>query len=248
MYPISLTLYIFLILLTVDGIIELSFITNMVGWLHRRAGKTFDFEYQDATTQRYDPGNNGVFTITGRPQHLLVDQGHTSNGAAGTAFIIVGIGGFLILCLRRFSPSKFRSGFGVALYNIWLVFTILSALLTLTALIYTFTVTNSHAGQTISPITAAVGLNPPTNGPEKPYPLLSWTPENWFTAMLQLDLIHQSDVNDIKFHLALMKGWRWNLIPLFILGAIVAGLAWFEAFKRKKVVSGTARYRAAPKA
>lgn len=244
MYAISFALYVFLVLLLVDGIIELSFISSMVGWLHRRAGKTFDFQWDGGS----NPDLAGIYSITGKPEHLLVNQGHTSNGAAGTAIVIVGLGGILVLCLRRFSPRTFRSRFGTALYYIWLVFTVLSALLALTALIYTFTITNQYANQTIEVRTAALGAAPPARGPGLPYPYASWTPENWFTAILnQLRLVSNSDRKDIELRVAIMRGWRWNLIPLFLLGVIVAGLAWLEAFKRKKETSGTARYQTAPK-
>lgn len=241
MYPISMLLYVFLGLLLIDGIIELAFISSMVGWLHRRAGKSFDFQWH-GTEGRVTLASPGVYTITGKPQNLLVDQGHTSNGAAGAAIVIVGLGGILVLCLRRFSPKTFRSGFGTALYMIWRVFTVLSALLALVALVYTFVITNKYAGQTISVQVAA------SDGPDTPYPYGLWTPENWFTAILnELDLVQNSDRADIELRVAIMRGWRWNLIPLTVLGFIVAALAWIEAFKRKRNTVGTTRYQAASK-
>src|SRR6478736_6249870 len=90
-------LYVALGLLMIVAIIELSFISAMVGWLHSTASGTFTFRYR----------NTGV-SMKGEPANLIVDQGHTSNGAAGTAFILIGCGGILALILRnRQNPGKF---------------------------------------------------------------------------------------------------------------------------------------------
>ena len=66
--------------------LELASISSMVYWLHYRAGKDFTIAYQDST-----------FSLHGKPENLLVDQGHTSNGAAGTAFVLVSLLGFVAL-------------------------------------------------------------------------------------------------------------------------------------------------------
>jgi hypothetical protein len=77
--------------LMIDGLIEVGFIGEMVGFLHDRAGKSFTVSYPTGQT----------FELHGKPKGLLVDQGHTSNGAAGTAIVLVGIGGFLTMWLHR---------------------------------------------------------------------------------------------------------------------------------------------------
>lgn len=89
-------------LLMVDSIIELSFLSSMVSWLHWRAGQTFAISYDGA-----------VYNLPGKPLNLEVNQGHTSNGAAGTAFILVGLGGILALWLRT-RPGFASSAFGKA--------------------------------------------------------------------------------------------------------------------------------------
>ena len=81
-----LPLYIAMSVLMVDAVIEVAFIGSMVGFLHDRAGKFFTIN-----------APNGAFDLHGKPKGLLVDQGHTSNGAAGTALILVGVLGFLAL-------------------------------------------------------------------------------------------------------------------------------------------------------
>ncbi|KAF5714115.1 hypothetical protein FGLOB1_3615 [Fusarium globosum] len=207
-------LYVALGLLMVVSIIELSFISSMVGWLHGNASGTFSFEYRGT---RHD--------LKGEPANLIVDQGHTSNGAAGTAFVLIGCGGILALILRnRQNPGKFSR----FLYKMWLVVNVLSLLLILTALIYTFVVTNNHNGQRINPGVAA-GLD----GDEK-YPLQSWTPQNWFSAFLKLDLTNSNERNDIEHHLRLMRGWQYNLIPFFIIHLAETGLALWDAMLRRK--------------
>lgn len=189
-------LYVSLGLLMVVSIIELSFISAMVGWLHHRASGTFAFNFE---------GSREI--LNGHPKNLIVNQGHTSNGAAGTAFILIGIGGFLVLWLHSRQQS---SHFTLALYRAWLVFNVLSLLLTFSSLIYVFVVTNNHSGQRIDP-----GVAARLQG--RPYNLESWTPQNWFSAVLKLDLSYPDDRNDIKNHLRIMRGWQFNLIPFFII-------------------------------
>lgn len=113
--------------------------------------------------------------------------------------------------------------------------TVLSAALTLAALIYTFVVTAQTNNQTIDLAVAAANPEP------KMYPLDQWTPENWFIAVLALPLAHESDRHTIEQHLRLMRGWRWNLIPLFILGVLVALLAVWELVRGRRWTEGESR-------
>lgn len=230
MAPTTLVLWIAIGFLMIDSIIELSFITSMVSWLHRRAGGSFEVIY-----------NGTTFYLHGKPLNLLLDQGHTSNGAAGTAFVLVGIGGILALVLRARAhrrPGTVLSKFGLILYHVWLIFTLLSALLTLAALIYVFVVTSDHNGQLIDVKMASTLHNEPYPN-YVAYPLEVWTPENWFNAVLKLDLVSSTDRSDIQSHLVVMRGWRWNLIPMLILGLSVTLLAFTDAF----VVRGQIRQK-----
>ena len=81
-----LPIYVALSVLMVDAVIEVAFIGSMVGFLHDRAGKFFTID-----------APNGTFDLHGKPKGLLADQGHTSNGAAGTAIVLVGWLGLLAI-------------------------------------------------------------------------------------------------------------------------------------------------------
>ncbi|KAK5087531.1 hypothetical protein LTR70_007034 [Exophiala xenobiotica] len=217
----SLPLYVAIGLLMVDSIIELSFISSMVAWLHRRAGGSFEIAY-----------NGSSYSLHGKPVGLLVNQGHTSNGAAGTAFVLIGMGGILILWMRS-RQGLGPKGFVKGLYYFWLVMTVLSALFTLAALIATFVITGNHTGQTVDQSVASQLNNQPYPN-YVAYPLDFWTPEKWFNAVLKLDLVHTSDRSNINLHVAVMKGWRYNLIPMFVIGLVVACLALWDASRRRK--------------
>lgn len=207
MAAISVGLKVAIGLLMVVSIIELSFVTSMVAWLHSTASNGFDFVY-----------NGSKFHLAGTPSNFLVDQGHTSNGAAGTAFVLIGLGGIISLSLRTRSGGAQSSARNI-LYYMWLVTNVLALLLTIVALGYVFAVTNAHAGQTIDAKLAS-GLNGAA------YPLETWTPQNWFSAVLRLDLVDAR--SDIENHLSVMRGWQYNLIPFFIVQLCETVLAYAE--------------------
>lgn len=85
-----LPLLVALTVLSIDAVIEVGMVGAMVGFLHDRAGKFFTVN-----------GPSGSFRLHGKPAGLLVDQGHTSNGAAGTAFVLVGWLGYLVIFYER---------------------------------------------------------------------------------------------------------------------------------------------------
>ncbi|KAH8907642.1 hypothetical protein BR93DRAFT_926665 [Coniochaeta sp. PMI_546] len=200
--------------LMVDSIIELAFISSMVAWLHRTASGSFPVIAQNGST----------FDLRGEPLHLLVDQGHTSNGAAGTAFVLIGIGGIISLWLRN------RAGkFGHGLYYFWVVCNILALMLTIGALGYVFSITNKHRGQVID-----LGLAERLKGTK--YPLNEWTPQNWFSAFLDLDIADDSVRSDITSHYRVMRGWQYNLIPLFLVQLVETILAVMDCLRWRKEV------------
>ncbi|KIX02586.1 uncharacterized protein Z518_08527 [Rhinocladiella mackenziei CBS 650.93] len=219
-----LPLLVTLPVLMADGLIEVGFVGSMVGFLHDRAGKFFTINAPD-----------GAFDLHGKPKGLLVDQGHTSNGAAGTAVVLVGILGFLTIWYEQRRTRKTNATGHSALFIFWVVMTILSAMLTLAALIYTFVLTAQTDDQSINLTVAAANPEPLM------YPDDEWTPENWFVAVLALPLAHDSDRRDIRNHLRLMRGWRWNLIPLFIIGVAVAILAVWELIRGRRWTAGDSR-------
>lgn len=211
-------------MLLVDAVIELAFITSMVTWLHHTASGT-----------RYIINFNGsTFELYGKPENLLLNQGHTSNAAAGTAIVVVCLGGALILWLRS-RPKILGQKFTSFLYGAWLTIVILSFMLTLAALIYVFSVTNAHEGQTIYLQIALI------NGNQK-YPVDTWTPQNWYSAMLNLDLADESQRSNVALNLRLMRGWQYNLIAMFVIQLAVTVLAVLEFLERRKTRPSSAKY------
>ncbi|KAH6646684.1 hypothetical protein BKA67DRAFT_663085 [Truncatella angustata] len=207
MAPVSWWLKVALGLLMVVSIIELGFVTATVGWLHSTASKGFRFR-----------SNTSTYQLAGIPSAFLVDQGHTSNGAAGTAFVLIGLGGIVALWIRSridyhsSNPARF-------IYYLWLALNVPALLLTAGALGYVFYVTNARRGQTID-----VALAAKLDG--SPYTLGSWTPQNWFAAVLQLDLVGGRD--DISSHLQIMTGWQYNLIPFLVVQLVETVLAFMD--------------------
>lgn len=216
-----------LILLMIDAIIELAFVSSMVAWLHRTAGGDFTVVAPSTSSEL-------SFPLHGKPESLLLNQGHTSNAAAGTAFVLVGLGGILALALRHRASTKGTAvDLSMVLYYAWLLSTILSVLLTLVALIYTFVVTNAHTGQTID-LDVAVSLDNRPYPNFVAYPLEQWTPENWLSAVLELQLVEPHQHDDIEDHLMIMRAWKWNIIPLFILGLVFSVVAIVDALSKRR--------------
>ncbi|KAF8849745.1 hypothetical protein BDZ45DRAFT_221668 [Acephala macrosclerotiorum] len=203
-----LHLAIALVFLTIDSAIELALISSMVGYLHRSGANQYPFQADDGST----------ILVNAKPKGLLLNEGHTSNGAAGTALVIVSIGGWIVLWWMRRrdklneTPRPSRIFLG---YTIW---TILSFCLTTSALAYTFAVTNQTNNQSIDPTVAAQFQG-------HAYPLLNWTPGNWEKALLALPLTSDKDRKYLEHWSHVIEGWKWNLIPLFLIGLVVMVLS-----------------------
>jgi hypothetical protein len=243
MKPLTPILIVLPLLMTVS-IIELSFVSAMVGFLHGRANGFFVLDFPGQTS----PSGPDTVELWAKPTTLIEDQGHTSNGAAGTGFVLIGFGGlFMVWWERRrmrnvstswprhrdptltsFSQTQTNQPGG--LYLTWLVLCILGTLLTLAALIYTFVVTNDYSGQTID--LSVVAANPAPI----PYPLDDWTPENWFQAVLdQMPLQKDSDRSKLRQQLHIMRGWRWNLVPFFIVFTLVSAVGVWEYLRLRRM-------------
>lgn len=108
----------------------------------------------------------------------------------------------------------------------------LSFLLTLSALVYTFVVTaQTDSKHSRIDLSVAANTYASRTGVVFKYPDDTWTPENWFKAVLKLAFVDEGQKGDIRTHVRLMEGWRWNLIPLLLLGLSVMGIAvmgWME--------------------
>ncbi|KAK3989843.1 hypothetical protein QBC44DRAFT_342322 [Cladorrhinum sp. PSN332] len=223
-----------LALLSVDAGISLALVSNMVAFLHGYGKGPFKVNAEGA--------QDVIFLLAGHPQKLITNQGHTTNGAGGTALVLVGLGGVIALLLER--RARKHDGKSSPAFYIWAVIVVLSCLLSLAAFIYTFVETYITDNQMI--IVRVAQINPfPTR-----YPLDRWTPENWYAAVLGLSLVDVRDRNGITTNLRLMRGWRWNTIPLFLLGFILAVLVVVEVIRSRRA-RREGEYRApgeAPKA
>lgn len=217
----SLPLKLALGLTMVASAIELAFISSTVGYLADLGETTFSIFLDSSQTVQ----------VSGLPDRLSVNQGHTANGAAGTGLIIVGCAGILALWLRDRSDyysSSFRGICCRTLYRLWLAFNVPALLLTLGALAYVFAVTNIYKDQSIDLATVQslrdVNLK---------YPLLEWTPQGWFQALLELDFVNESDRNAVDVHSRLARGWQYNLIPFFLVQLAQTIFAMLYARKRR---------------
>jgi len=197
-----------LLLLMIDSAIELAMISSMVGYLHRSGANQYPFNADDGTPA----------VINAKPKGLLLNEGHTSNGAAGTALILICFGGFLTLWWQRHREQKNLAPRPSRVFLLYTVFTALSSLLTLSALAYTFAVTAQTKGQSIDKAVAVQFQH-------HAYPLHHWTPENWTRALLALPLASESDAGYLRGWLRVIEGWKWNLIPMFLIGLLVASLS-----------------------
>ncbi|KAK4042273.1 hypothetical protein C8A01DRAFT_14102 [Parachaetomium inaequale] len=210
--PIGLVLF----LLAVDAAITMGLVSSMVSFLHHRGRGPFAVA----------PPDGSPFLLAGLPANLVVNQGHTTNAAAGTALILVGFGGSIALWLERRARKKWdRSS---ACFYIWAVVVLLSWLLTLVALVYTFVETAKTAGQAVD--LAVARANPPPAH----YPDGRWTPENWYAAVRGLPLASADQRRVIGGYLTIMRGWRWNLVPMFILGFVLLGLVVLEVLRTRR--------------
>jgi len=194
-----------LLVLMDDSAVELALISSMVGYLHRSGANRYPFKY-----------SGGPASVPAKPAGLMLNQGHTSNGAAGTALVGICFGGFLMMLLERRRAKKNSYAKPSVLFLAYTIFSILAFLLTLAALAYVFSVTNSTKHNRI---VQSIAFATPTS----PYPQDSWTPETWTKAMLALPLSNPVDIKYLNHWLKVMDGWKWNLIPMFLIqGAVTA--------------------------
>lgn len=205
-------------LVMIASAIELSFISATVGYLAQLGNITFTVVSNGQTIQ-----------VPGLPANLSVNQGHTSNGAAGTGLIVIGFAGTLALWLRSrtgYRHKSFGGLFSRCWYRLWLLLNVPALLLTLTALAYVFAVTNQHKGQSID-----LGIAKSLDSGSK-YPLLEWTPQGWFGALSKLDFVVGSDQDGVQSHLDIARGWQYNLIPFFVVQFVQTVLALMNAKQR----------------
>jgi len=105
---------------------------------------------------------------------------------------------------------------------------VLSWLLVLTALIYTYVLQARTGAQVIDLNVLAENAFP------NKYPLDSWTPENWYKEVIKLPLADESVYGVIRYNLRIMRGWKYNLIAFFLVGLVLTGLVVAELLRSRK--------------
>ena len=90
--PIGLTT----LILAIDGAVSLGLVSSMVAFLHSSGRGPFGVASPDGSP----------FPMAGEPANVVVNQGHTTNAAGGTALVLVGFGGILALWLERRERNK----------------------------------------------------------------------------------------------------------------------------------------------
>lgn len=216
-WPLKITLG----LTMIASAIELAFISATVGYLADIGEQNFSILL---TT-------NQVIQVSGLPDKLSVNQGHTANGAAGTGLIVIGCAGLLALWLRdrsNYYQSSPSGTFSRAFYRLWVAFNLPALLLTLGALIYVFSVTRIHSGQSID-----LKFVQSLRNTGLKYPLLEWTPQGWLEALLKLHFETQSERDAVETHYKVARGWQYNLIPFFLVQLAQTILALLDARKRR---------------
>lgn len=208
-------IYVVLGLYVADGIISLAFLSTMVAFLHTAGSGPFNVDFQGQ-----------IFRMHGEPLNLLTNHGHTTNGAGGTAVVLIGFGGLIALILEHKSRKKY--GKSSTVFFVWSIFVFLSWLLVLAALVYTYVLQSRTGKQVIDVAVAAQNAFP------KKYPLDSWTPENWYKEVLNIPLVDDRDRTVIAYNLRIMRGWKYNLIAFFLVGFVLTGLVVAENLRSRR--------------
>ncbi|CAK7235718.1 hypothetical protein SCUCBS95973_009361 [Sporothrix curviconia] len=237
----STALVVALALLVADATIELGFITSMVAYLHAGAPSGTFVVNTPPALQAATADAAPTYLLPGKPVHVVINEGHASNGAAGSALVLIGVVGTVALVLRHRAPG---SRWGRALYYVWMLgLQVPTLLLTLVALAYTMSAVRAHRGQTIDQAVAYANSNANSNAnttQPAPYAVDSWTPQNWFAAVLQLDLADAGLRSNLAMHLRIMRGWQYNLIALFVVQLLETVVAFvdFRAWREMRASGG----------
>ncbi|KAF2803396.1 uncharacterized protein BDZ99DRAFT_468347 [Mytilinidion resinicola] len=206
-----LPIFLSCLLLSILSITNLALISSMVAWLHiqKTQVKSYAINWP-----------NDSFHLQALPEHLWLDQGHTSNGVAGYGFFLGLVGLYVAWRQRKRDgrgPSKTLLGL-VILLSLAVVFT-------LVALAFVFTVAHDTKGQTILSSVAKAGVK---------YPAHKWTPATWYKAVLKLPLADGSVRSDIKSHVTNIEAWEYMLIPIFLTDILALGIAVTAMMKQRK--------------
>lgn len=210
MLSIRLFTYISVGLLLIDATIELALVGTTLTWRNGQTSGWFDIARGES-----------IHNIYGRPPEEYAIPTYISLAAAVVAFVLIGLGGVLCFILQSGLDLSRRLWTRV-IYGLWIVLLTPSAVLTLAALTLTWLVNDSIGGLDSLSIIYS-------DGP--------WTLEIWLNAILQQKLIHERDRDEIDRQVAIIRGWRINLVSLFIIGVATSVFGRWDAFQRHKVSS-----------
>ncbi|KAI1195501.1 hypothetical protein F5X97DRAFT_345633 [Nemania serpens] len=214
-----------IVLVLFDSGIELMLSSMAVAWV-----KNTDYSSAFRFT-----ADGKKYPLSGHPRHFAVDHVHVTQAAAMFATLFPGLtSGMALMTRDSFTgrgakPSRY-------FYYIWLSLCVPALILTGVALTYALAVENSQKAQVIS---TALAIS--ENG--RPYARGTWTPLNWFAAVLKLDSFYWHDgradmVNNLNF----LRGALYNLIPMFILQLAQLVLAFIEYYEWVREPSLSAAY------
>ncbi|KAI1357511.1 hypothetical protein F5Y08DRAFT_352309 [Xylaria arbuscula] len=196
----SIALRVSLVLLIFDAIIELFLVCSSLGWLGMVAKSHKYFRFT-----AYGSKHN----LAALPRNFLNYPTQICQIAAGTAVFFVGVIGLICLWLRNLTQyriGQFAKGCRCSYYT-WVILLAPSLVLTTAALACVF----AEASRPSAQIDTALAVE--LNGSQ--YDRGTWGPQSWLSAVLGLQLVH--DREDIVKQLMFIKGWQYNIIPMFIL-------------------------------
>lgn len=209
---VRISLYVSMALLMVSAILEMAFASATVQWLISITAEQRQYPIS------FYHNDDIISYLPAVPMRLDTIPGHVSNAIGGTNLVLVGFLGIIALVLR--SRKTFQtSRLSKTWYHIWILLLTISALFTSVGLIYVYTSITAYTDPSID----GSGLIS-SDDQYRPYPYDNWTLLSWFSAVANSRFRNASDENDVVRHLQLIKGWIFNIIPLFLLCWTVLGL------------------------
>ena len=159
----SIALRVFLLLLTLDAIIELVLTSSSLGWLANIAKSHKYFRFTAYGSKHF---------LSGLPRNFLDYPTQICQIAAGTAVFFVGVIGFMCLWLRNLTQyriGQFAKGCRCSYYT-WVILL-------------------AEASRQPGQIDKVLAIE--LNGSQ--YDHGAWGPQSWFSAVLGLELLHDRE-------------------------------------------------------
>jgi hypothetical protein len=224
MASLRILLWVAVSLVLVDGVLELGLAESCLFWIMQGASGPYAIA---------NPGS-GTFMLNSEPEHLILAPTKAASAVGAFAFSIMGFGGIAALWLQRSRLQE--KPWARFWYMHWPWLSVLCTLYTLGVVIALNVIIDMHEGQEIDVNFAS------TLGEDTPYPTDSWALPNFYSAVLNLMLVQNTDdevatAKTILAHRNTMYSWRWNLVPLIIIQTIVCVLAVLDMRQRRKAAA-----------